>query len=140
MVQELCKYQEKGIEHIWFADEIISAADLDLLSQALLEQNIQIRYGAMLRPTKDFTYEVLGRMYDAGFRAIIWGVESTSQRILDLMKKGTNVQDMTNVLRWSSDIGLSNIAASDVPTTSMRTTGFSRITSLIPAMMFSPTD
>lgn len=109
LILELERYQKRDIKHIWFADEVISAAHLNLLSKAILKKKIKIYYGVMLRPTKDFTYEILQRMYRSGCRVIIWGVESFNQRILNLMNKGTNAQEIEIVLRISDKIGLSNI-------------------------------
>ncbi len=40
---------------------------------------------------------------------VIWGVESGNQRILNLMKKGTNVLDVKKVLKQSSDAGIKNV-------------------------------
>lgn len=108
LIQELNGYQQMGIEHIWFADESISAANLDLISKILLKEKIRMYYGIMARPTGDFTYKILRRMYRAGFRNIGWGVESTSQRILNLMNKGTHIEEIKNVLRTSAKVGLSN--------------------------------
>ena len=110
LILELKYYQKKGIKHIWFADEVISATDLDLINKALLKEKIDIYYGLMLRPTGDFTYEILERMYRAGCRVIMWGVESFNQRVLNLMNKGTNAQEIENVLKVSHKVGLSNTA------------------------------
>ena len=41
-------------------------------------------------------------------KAICWGVESGSQRILDLMEKGTKVEDISEVLRQSHAAGIKN--------------------------------
>jgi len=109
LIRELAHYKKKGIRHIWFTDEMISAANLDFINKALLKKKIKIYYGVMLRPTGDFTHEILKRMYKAGCRFIIWGVESFSQRMLNLMNKGTNVREIENVLKNSHRIGLSNL-------------------------------
>jgi len=107
-IQEIKHYQKMGIHHIWFADEAITAADLELISKTLLRERIKIYYGLMNRPTGDFTYKILKRMYRAGCRIIAWGVESGSQRILNLMNKGTNAKEIKNLLKVSSKIGLFN--------------------------------
>jgi radical SAM superfamily enzyme YgiQ (UPF0313 family) len=108
IILELERYQKRGINHIWFADESISSVDLDLINKGLLKKKIKIYYGVMLKPTGDFTYEILKRMHKAGCRLVVWGVESFSQRILNLMNKGTNVQEIDNVLKNSYKVGLHN--------------------------------
>lgn len=109
LILELEHYQKKGIKHIWFSDETILAADLDIISKALLKKKINMHYGVMLRPTTNFTYDILKRMHRAGFKLIFWGVESFNQRILALMNKGTNSQETKRVLEISSKAGLSNV-------------------------------
>ncbi len=109
LILELEHYQKKGIKHIWFSDVTILAADLDIISKALLKKKINMHYGVMVRPTRNFTYDILKRMYQAGFRVISWGVESFNQRTLDLMNKGTNSQEIKRVLEISSKAGLFNV-------------------------------
>ena len=108
LTQELKHYYKIGIKHILFADETIKAKDLDQISKALIKEKINMYFGVMARPTIDFTPEILQKMYKAGFRILIWGVESSSQRVLDLMNKGTNIMDIIKVLKNSSRAGLSN--------------------------------
>lgn len=62
-----------------------------------------------LRPTADFNREVLAELYECGLRFIIWGVESGNNRILKLISKGTNVSDISNVLRDSHEVGIGNV-------------------------------
>lgn len=109
LIQEFKHYQKRGIKHIWFADEIISAADVDWISKAILKRKLNICYGVMLKPTGDFTQAILKTMYRAGCRVIIWGVESFNQRMLNLMNKGTNAREIKKVLSNSHKIGLSNV-------------------------------
>ena len=52
--------------------------------------------------------ETMRRMYDAGCRAVMWGVESFSQPILDAMKKGTTEDDIWHTLRAAKDAGIKN--------------------------------
>lgn len=61
-----------------------------------------------LKPTKELDFNTLNILFESGLKIIIWGVESGSQRILDLMKKGTNVTDITNVLENSRKAGIKN--------------------------------
>jgi anaerobic magnesium-protoporphyrin IX monomethyl ester cyclase len=112
-IRELEHYQKRGIRHIWLSDEMISAADLESISSAILKKKINMYYGVLAKPTRDFTYDVLKKMYQAGFRIIQWGVESFNQRILDLMDKGTNVQEIKKVLEIASRVGLSNVVLLD---------------------------
>ena len=48
-------------------------------------------------------YEMLA---SANFRFILYGIESASQRTLDLLNKGTSVQQQWDSVRWASEAGL----------------------------------
>ena len=48
-------------------------------------------------------YEMLA---SANFRFILYGIESASQRTLDLLNKGTTVQQQWDSVRWASEAGL----------------------------------
>ena len=48
-------------------------------------------------------YEMLA---SANFRFILYGIESASQRTLDLLNKGTTVQQQWDSVRWASSAGL----------------------------------
>ena len=50
--------------------------------------------------------ELLAQMGRAGFRKVYYGVESGSQRILDAMGKGTNVEDIRRVARLTREAGM----------------------------------
>jgi anaerobic magnesium-protoporphyrin IX monomethyl ester cyclase len=46
---------------------------------------------------------------ESGLHFVIWGVESGCDRILSLMKKGTNIKDVEQVLNDSHDAGVKNV-------------------------------
>jgi radical SAM superfamily enzyme YgiQ (UPF0313 family) len=62
-----------------------------------------------LRPTKDLDLKTLQQLYDSGLRVVLWGVESGSERILQLMKKGTNQKDNEITLKNAHDLGIKNV-------------------------------
>ncbi len=74
---------------------------------------IMKKYGAkwmcQLKPTKDLDKETLKELKLCGLDFIIWGFESASNRILDLMKKQTNKIDMAGVIKDSKAAGIKNI-------------------------------
>jgi anaerobic magnesium-protoporphyrin IX monomethyl ester cyclase len=108
LVRELASHVASGTRHFTFVDDIIAPARFNKLSKAVLEAKLDIRYHAMTRPMKAFTREILQNMYDAGCRFIMWGVESGSQRVLDLMEKGTNVAEVEQCLAISAEVGIKN--------------------------------
>lgn len=52
------------------------------------------------------TREMLETMYDSGCRHITLGIESGSQKILDIIKKGTTVEMNTNAIQLAREVGL----------------------------------
>jgi len=107
-IAEIKFYNSKGIKHFFIVDDVISALDLNKISIALNNNKIKIFFGAIVRPESDFSYKVLKNIYSAGGRVLIWGVESSCQRILDLMDKGTRVKYIKSILKHSSEIGFHN--------------------------------
>ncbi|MGE0792724.1 MAG: radical SAM protein [Candidatus Woesearchaeota archaeon] len=92
---------------VFFIDDMFSKKRL--LELAKLVKPLNIKWMCQLKPTKEFDKETLKILYDSGLRLIIWGVESGNNRILKLMKKGTNIEDMKFVLNYSKEVGISNV-------------------------------
>jgi anaerobic magnesium-protoporphyrin IX monomethyl ester cyclase len=108
LIAELRRHIDAGVRHFTFVDDIISPARFNNMSKAILEAKLDLRYYAMTRPMKHFSRETLQRMYDAGCRFVLWGIESGSQRVLDLMEKGTIVAEVEKCLELSASVGIKN--------------------------------
>ncbi len=98
--------QSNKAQHLFFIDDMISKQRLLQLAEAL--KSLKVTWWCQLRPTKELIL-ILPDLYASGLRAVCWGVESGNQRILDLMKKGTKVQDAALVLQESHSIGIKNM-------------------------------
>lgn len=109
-IDELQYYVETyGVRHFSFVDEMISARRFLKLSKEILERGLDITFYAFAKPTtNDFTPEILEVMYKAGCRAIYWGVESGSDRVLKLMDKGNNVESTSQTLIAANKAGIRN--------------------------------
>lgn len=94
-------------QKIFFIDDMIATPRL--LELAAMLKPLNITWWCQLRPTKDLLGK-LQTLFDTGLRSVAWGVESGNQRILDLMKKGTNVSDVKAVLAESKHVGIINMA------------------------------
>jgi len=94
--------------YFFLIDDMIPSRRILQLGKLFKKYGIQ--WACQLRPTKDFTPYVMKELYDAGLRMAMWGVESGSQRILDLILKGTNVEDIAGVLQGSHDAHIKNVA------------------------------
>lgn len=103
-------YTRFGVRHIYSADEYIPAADLDAITDAFRVHGLDLAFHVLARPTEECTPERLVAWSAAGCRWIGWGVESGSQRLLDLINKGTNAATVERVIRASAEAGISNLA------------------------------
>ncbi len=94
-------------KNFFFIDDMISKKRL--LDIADTVGNLDVNWMCQLRPTIDLDKETLQRLYDSGMKMVIWGVESGNDRILKLIRKGTNVKDVKVVLKDSFDVGITNV-------------------------------
>lgn len=109
IVEELKYYKEKyGVSNYFIADDAVHPSVLEKLSDAIIESELEFRFSASLRLEKEFTLELLKKMYKAGFRAITWGVESASKKILKHVNKGIVLNEAIRVLKNANKVGLSN--------------------------------
>lgn len=100
---------EKGIRHFYFADQYIDTADITNLADEIVNNKLDIFYHIMGRPTEEYNPEVLEKLFESGCRWISWGIESGSQRLLDICRKGTNVETIRRIVHDSGNAGISNL-------------------------------
>jgi len=98
--------QRSGTHHVFFTDDLIHVKRLRALGKVCSE--LGISWMCQLRPSKELTPELLTELHTNGLSAVWWGVESGNQETLDVMKKGTVVQDIGKVLDTSSQLGIRN--------------------------------
>jgi radical SAM superfamily enzyme YgiQ (UPF0313 family) len=92
---------------VFFIDDMIPKKRL--LELAEMIKPLKVTWMCQLRPTKDLDQETLEKLFASGLRVVLWGVESGSQRILDLMRKGTIVEDNEATLQRSHQLGIKNV-------------------------------
>ena len=91
------------------ADEMVHPHRFEQLASSIQKEDLMIRMYSEAKPTNQVTLPLLQNMYAAGVRVLLWGVESGTQRILDLMEKGTTVSEIESVLRHSNTAGIWNM-------------------------------
>jgi len=79
-----------------------------LLQIAEIMKQKKVIWTCQLRPTK-FSKETLQTLSDSGLKMIIWGVESGNDRVLKLMRKGTNKIEISQILKDSHIAGIKNV-------------------------------
>ena len=108
VVDEIEHHYSSGHCYFQFIDEMISPKRLRMLSNEILIRKLNVFFYATLRPSADFNEETLQLMHRAGFRYVIWGVESCNQRVLKLINKGTTIETIHNTLKISKNAGIRN--------------------------------
>ncbi len=93
--------------HVFFIDDMIPKKRL--LELAAVLKPLAVDWMCQLRPTKELDGETLKTLHESGLRIVLWGVESGSDRILQLMKKGTNKKDIMGVLNSAHTAGIKNV-------------------------------
>jgi radical SAM superfamily enzyme YgiQ (UPF0313 family) len=98
--------KQSKAKHVFFIDDLIHKKRL--LDLASILKPLKVEWTCQLKPTKDLDKETLKILGDSGLKMVLWGVESGCNRILNLMRKGTNKEDIAKVLKDSSDAGIKN--------------------------------
>lgn len=91
---------------VYFSADVIAPSYLVKVAEALIEARIDIRWGAELRLERYFDERQCGILRQSGCVAISVGFESGSQRVLDLMDKGTKTDQIARVVRAFSTAGI----------------------------------
>ena len=93
----------------YFYDEMIPPKRFKILAEKIIDAGLEIRYGAYAKPVESFSYELCDLLKRSGCQVLQWGVESASQRVLDLMDKGTKIDAVEKVLKNSTRAGIYNL-------------------------------
>ncbi len=98
-----------GYRHFNFVDEAVPPAFYNAFATELLKRNLKIYYSSFVRLEKAFTADVLQNMYNSGARYMMWGYESESPRIMELMNKGIDLSERKRILADSAKAGIWNV-------------------------------
>ncbi len=99
--------KQSNTKSVFIIDDMIYKKRL--LEIAKILKPLKISWMCQLKPHKDLDEKTLKTLKESGLKAIIWGIESGNNRVLKLMKKGTNVEDNEKVLKLSKKTGIKNI-------------------------------
>lgn len=105
MIKDL--YYNYGIREIQFRDDNFTVFRKRLieLCHKLKEANLDLTWTCTGR-VDTVTPDILKLMKDAGCWQIWYGIESGSQKILDLIKKGTTIEGISKAVKWTQDAGI----------------------------------
>jgi radical SAM superfamily enzyme YgiQ (UPF0313 family) len=100
----VAKYNIKGVQ---FYDDTLTAKESRIMKicNLLIDKNIKISWGCYSRV--DIVNEkLLRKMKDAGCKMISYGVESGSQRMLNIMKKGITLEKARRAVEMTRKVGI----------------------------------
>ena len=95
-----------GVKNFYLSCDVLSPVYAVKLAQALIDKGVKIRWSSDLKIEKYFTPERCKLLYDSGLRSAAFGIESGSDRILELMRKGCDRATMTEVNRNFHEAGV----------------------------------
>ncbi|UCD11609.1 MAG: radical SAM protein [Nitrospinaceae bacterium] len=111
MVDELAALADKyNTRYFTYSDEAVSPHSLNDVSEEILARGLDLRSLALLKFEKVMDDTLFRKMRDAGFIFLMFGLESSNDRVLALIDKGTTKAVEREVLKKSSDAGIWNHA------------------------------
>jgi len=100
--------KKSGARFFSFNDEAIPPLRLKKIALEILERKMDVFWEAYARVDESFTEDIAGILYKSGCRKLSFGLESSSPRVLELMRKGIDIKTFEKVLRISSGAGIWN--------------------------------
>ncbi len=101
-------HEKYNVSHFCLVDEMVRPRRLERIATDLLTGGAQIHFSAYAKPS-GFSSRLLENAHRAGLRILMWGLESASQRLLDLMCKGTNSKEIGTILNSARKAGVWNL-------------------------------
>ena len=98
MFEKLKTVCARGDRRIYFGDDESDPAVLRRFAERVIREKLQIRWSTNIRFSKKITLEWAELMRRSGCRCFTIGVESFDDRLLALMRKGTNRKLIENCL------------------------------------------
>ena len=113
IVDELKVLKGMGARHVFvYSDELIGMSPrqgewVAEVCEAIIKADLGLTFKTQGR-CKWVSPKVLNLMAQAGFKAIMWGIESLSPRVLQEIKKGITLDDVWETLELSHKAGIQN--------------------------------
>jgi radical SAM superfamily enzyme YgiQ (UPF0313 family) len=95
---------------IHFSDQLINGSmrKLEELCDLLIDEEMNIEWFALVRFREKMTRTILSKMRKAGCKAIFWGLESASNKVLNLMGKNYDHQLARRLVGEAWNLGIEN--------------------------------
>jgi radical SAM superfamily enzyme YgiQ (UPF0313 family) len=108
MIEEMkLLYDEFGAEMVYFEDDLFTVNRKRVLKFcSLMEKELPGKIWGAKSRVDTIDHQMLSQMKQAGCVDLTFGVESGSQKILDLLGKGITVHQIENAFRWVKETGI----------------------------------
>ena len=95
-----------GINTVLFLDDTFTLRPerVEKLCKLIIQENLNIKWSCQTRV--DVSKDLLELMKKAGCQLVAFGVESGSNKVLRIIKKGTNISIVKNAFKISHEVGL----------------------------------
>lgn len=123
LIDELKEYKKKfKISHFCIVDESIHPNYLEKMADKIIENKLEISYYCPARTEKEFTPELFKKLRESGLKMIMWGIESGSERIMELMNKGVDTNERVSIVKSAAEADIWNHAFGfmDFPTETIK--------------------
>lgn len=106
MKYQLNRYRQ--VTHFDFADQLVNGnpKELSQLADLIIKEDLRITWAGQAIIRSYMTPELLNKLKRSGCVCLAYGLESGSQKVLDLMKKGFTVEDAQQVIRDTHNAGI----------------------------------
>jgi hypothetical protein len=109
VLAQITTLREKyGVRHIFFADEAIPPRTLRQLSARLADQGSPVHWCGCARFERGLADDLLPSMARGGCRMLLFGLETASDRLIQHMRKGTQRETMSRILKQGAQAGIWN--------------------------------
>lgn len=112
VVEEIKWYTEKlGVKSIEFFDDTftMNRKRIEKIISLMKRDRIELEFAITTR-VDTVDRDLLKKLKSVGCVKVHYGVESGSQRVLDVLRKGVTPEHIEKVFGWSKDIGLETVA------------------------------
>lgn len=83
---------------IYFVDDALSKSFLEKFANLIITEGINVKWLANIRPEKFLTEPFIAKLAQAGCTEIYFGIESASQKILDIIHKGIHINTVAQII------------------------------------------
>jgi anaerobic magnesium-protoporphyrin IX monomethyl ester cyclase len=105
MRHDIARY---GIRNFQFNDSLVNGRmkELEALCDRLIAEHLNVHWWGLARIHHGMTAELVSKMVAAGCQNLMYGVESASQKVLKLMRKGVRASLADRVIRDTYEGGI----------------------------------